>query len=450
MLLTLLLAASALVGFAKALGQEQIISFTSNTSTVQLIGGPSSPTIMLDGADWPGVLRVGQDLAADFGRVTGKNLIVALINGTSSNASMPQSASGPMIIAGTVGKSSLIQSMITAGKLNVSEIKGQWESFQTQVISNPMEGVESAVVIAGSDKRGSIYGMYDISEQIGISPWYWWADVPAVHQTEIYIMNVTKVQGPPSVKYRGFFLNDEQPSLNNWVQSRYPNLAYGDPGFGHSFYSLVFELLLRLRANYLWPAEWNNMFNVDDPANEPLADDYGIVMGTSHTEPLMRATKEQELFLNGSWNWVTNQANVSQFLVEGAERAKPYEGVYTMGMRGLGDTASPTINASVLQTIINSQQRILSNVFNTSDLSSIPQMWCLYKEVGGYYAQGLQVPDQITLLWADDNFVRTVSFRPDNLLTPLGKQSKTSTSKRDLPPCRCWRILSLRLRRLTT
>ena len=188
---------------------------------------------------------------------------------------------------GTIGKSKLIQQLTSSGHLDVSETEGQWEAYQTKLISKPFKGVSQALVIAGADKRGSIYGLYDISDQIGVSPWYWWADVAPKHQSSISVRNMAKTQASPSVKYRGFFLNDEQPALNNWVQENYPPGKYG-PGFNHKMYSTMFELLLRLKANYMWPASWNSMFCVDDgKMNQETADMYGIVMGTSHTEPMM-------------------------------------------------------------------------------------------------------------------------------------------------------------------
>ncbi|CAG8977356.1 hypothetical protein HYALB_00011371 [Hymenoscyphus albidus] len=258
-----------------------------------------------------------------------------------------------------------------------------------------LAGLASALVMAGSDKRGSIYGIYDISEQIGISPWYWFADVATSPQANIYALDTVKTQGPPSVKYRGIFLNDEQTALTNWV-----NQKYG--GYNSKFYVNVFELLLRLRANYLRPTMWDSMFNLDDAKNPQLADEYGIVMGTSHTEPLTRATKEQSRYMSGKWDWASNKNNVIKFLTDGAKRAKPYEVVYTMGMRGIGDEASPTLSSSSLADVIKSQQSILSSNVNVN-LSQVPQMWCLYKEVGGYYQADLKVPDDITLLWSDDN-----------------------------------------------
>jgi hypothetical protein len=249
----------------------------------------------------------------------------------------------------------------------------------------------------GSDRRGTVYGLYDISEQIGVSPWYWFADVPPQRHDAIYALNVTKVQGSPSVKYRGFFINDEAPCLTSWIMEKYD-------GFNSGFYSNVFELLLRLRANYLWPAMWGSMFNVDDPKNQQLADEFGIVMGTSHTEPMMRATKEQTTFVKGPWQWNANNASMYKFMAEGAKRAKPYESLFTMGVRGNHDTALNGGDAiQQLESIFKAEREILSDVFG--DQKKVPQVWTLYTEVQTYYDDdGLKVPDDITLLWADDNY----------------------------------------------
>lgn len=391
------------VGNCAALGGEQLITSQPEPGALALSGHGSSSLLVLDGKDWPGVLRAGRDLAADFGRVTGTNLSELVVNGPLRDIDDDHIHKHPgIIIAGTIGESSLIQDLLDSRRINVDETKGQWESFQSEVVHDPIDGVSRALVIAGSDKRGTIYGLYDVSEQIGVSPWYWWADVPATHHAELYALDKKKVQGPPSVKYRGIFLNDEQPALTNWYLDNYTPGEMN--GYNSDFYVKVFELLLRLRANYLWPAEWDGAFDLDDSKNGPLADEYGIVIGSSHTEPLNRWTKEQSTLLHGDWNWETNQENITKFLAEGVERSKSYERVYTMGMRGLGDTASPTITAELLKEIIAGQQDILSNVFETDDLSTIPQVWCVYKEVGSYWEDGLRVPDDITVLWVDDNW----------------------------------------------
>ena len=317
------LVAGLLLGLALqvvALGQNKTLTFTSGQGALQLAGSGNAPRIIVDSKDYAGVIRAAGDLVADFRRVTGLNGTVQLSNQT---ASANRSAT---IIVGTIGNSSYIDNLVTAGQVDVSKIRGQWEAFSSQVVSNPIPGVASALVIVGSDQRGSIYGIYDVSEQIGVSPWYWMADSAPQKKSSIYATNTTKIQGSPSIKYRGFFLNDEQPALNNWVQANYPNGQYG-PGFGHEFYSRVFELMLRLRANYIWPTEWNSMYSLDDPVNDQNAKYYGVVVGTSHTEPLMRWTKEQSLFLNGTWSWAYNQQNVTNFMRQGAQRGAPYEHV---------------------------------------------------------------------------------------------------------------------------
>jgi len=194
--------------------------------------------------------------------------------------------------------------------------------------------------------------------------------------------------------------------MTGWINEKYPPAKYG-PGYNAEFYATVFELLLRLRANYIWPAgaDWGQTFFVDDERNQRLADEYGIVMGTSHTEPMMRATKEWNLFGKGPWQWNTNKENIIPFFKEGAQRNKPFEGVITMGMRGSGDTAlGATIQTALLEDIVSHQREILAEVYGADKVSSIPQMWCLYKEVQGYYEAGMTVPSDITLLWADDNW----------------------------------------------
>ncbi|CAG8644689.1 9445_t:CDS:2, partial [Acaulospora colombiana] len=350
---------------AATLNHVDTLGFSASGSNLQLGGTGLAPTIRLDSNDWPGVIRAAGDVALDFGRVLGTNGTVLLTNSTSS------STSAAVIIAGTIGKSSLIDALISSSKIDVSAIKGKWESYSSQVVSQPMSGVSSALVIAGSDKRGTIYGLYDISEQIGVSPWYWWADVPPKTKTGVWALPVTKIQGPPSVQYRGIFLNDEAPALSNWVTANYPNGQYG-AGYNANFYAKVFELLLRLRANYLWPAMWDNMFYVDDSTSGPLADRYGIVMGTSHTEPMARATKEQGLFNSGTWDWTTNKANVKTFMQQGVTRAKSWETLWTLGMRGEHDTGNPNITAASLTEIISYQQSILKSTLVSELTCSLP------------------------------------------------------------------------------
>jgi hypothetical protein len=415
--------ACLLAGLVWAAGQATVSCVINVTGGLLLGSSTASVQIRIGGNEWPAVLRTANDLAFDFGRVTGVNGTVTLSgNPTFRNASMifnatrtsgfslaqPDNASaGGVIIAGTIGNSNIIDGMIGSGKLNVMAIKGQWESYVSQVLDNPIPGVDRALVIAGNDRRGTIYGLYDVSEQIGVSPWYFWADVPPRQCSAVTALPTTKTQASPSIKYRGFYINDNAPALTGWVAANYPDAKYG-PGYGAEFHTKVFELILRLKANYLWPAgsDWDQAFFVDDNRNQPLADEYGVVLGTSHTEPFMRTTKEWSLFGKGAWSWPTNNASVIPFMRDGAVRAKPYESVITIGMRGSGDTAlSSSIETSLLENIVDTQREILAEMYGRNNtVTSIPQLWCLYKEVQGFYEEGMRVPDDVILLWSDDNF----------------------------------------------
>ncbi|MFC2139009.1 glycosyl hydrolase 115 family protein, partial [Bacteroidota bacterium] len=267
-----------------------------------------------------------------------------------------------------------------------------------EVIENPLPEVDRALVIAGSDKRGTIFGMFDVSAEMGVSPWYFWADVPVKTKENVYVKPGRFSKGEPKVKYRGIFLNDEAPALSGWVHEN-----FGD--YNHKFYVHVFELILRLHGNYLWPAMWGNAFADDDSLNMILADEYGIVMSTSHHEPMMRADKEWNRYGEGRWEYSTNPENLYKFWVDGAKRNKDYESYYTLGMRGQEDKPmSEGENIELLEKIVKDQREILTNVFTDRDITDIPQVWCLYKEVQGYYDKGMRVPDDVTLLLCDDNW----------------------------------------------
>jgi hypothetical protein len=356
-----LIALTAFATNALAIGQRATLAFDGTTGGLKLGGTNFAPTIVIDLKEWPGVTRAGNDLANDFGLVTGAKAKVATTLSGIGNATAT-------IIVGTIRKSPLIDSLVSSGKLDVGATKGQWEAFTSQLVSDPAPGISCALVLAGSDKRGTIYAIYDVSEQIGVSPWYWWADVPPKKKTSIYALSIVKTQGPPSIKYRGIFLNDEQPALTGWVKANYGK-------YDSRFHAKVFELLLRLRANYFWPAMWDAKFYTDDTKNGPLADEMGIVMGTSHTEPMARADKEKVK----PWDWKSNQNNLKKYMQDGLTRAKNWETLWTLGMRGDGDTASPTLDAKSLVDVINYQQSIMKTSFGTQDLVKVPQMWCVYK-----------------------------------------------------------------------
>jgi len=371
-----------------ALGEARYVSNHSSTGGIALVEARHAIPLMVSDGDWPGVVRAAGDLGADIERVTGVS------------PSLVHSAAGmhnaDVVLIGTIGKSPLIDNLIRRGKIDVSGITGQWEAAVTTIVEHPMPGVVRALVIAGSDKRGTIFGIYDLSEQIGVSPWYWWADVRVAHQDALYVEPGRHIQPVPAVKYRGIFLNDEAPALTGWVNEKFG-------GYNSKFYVHVFELLLRLKANYLWPAMWNSSFAADDPLNAKLADEYGIVMGTSHEEPMMRAEKEWK-HADGPWNYAENQARIDAFWRAGMERDRTYEQIVTLGMRGVNDTPmSASANAELLEKIVADQRKILKETVNP-DLAKVPQVWTLYKEVQGYYDNGMRVPDDVTLLWSDDNW----------------------------------------------
>ncbi|ACB75282.1 glycosyl hydrolase 115 family protein [Opitutus terrae] len=365
-------------------------------------------SIYVDTADWPGVVRAAGDLQTDIARVT--DLTPAITH----DAANPGTR---LIIVGTIGRSQLIDRLIAEGKIDVSRVRGKWESFLIQGLPGAVPN-GTAIVIAGSDKRGTIFGIYDLCEQLGVSPWHWWADVTPPKRSEVYVLETAYVQGEPSVKYRGIFLNDEAPSLTNWVLAKYgtatpstnPPVPGGIANYGREFYTRIFELLLRMKANYLWPAMWNNAFNEDDPENPRLADEYGIVMGTSHQEPMLRAQKEWDRRYGatlGSWNYATQASTLQAFWREGVRRNRNYESIITMGLRGANDTemapGGPEANRALLEEIVRVQRTILADEVNP-DVTRVPQVWCLYKEVQDYYEAGMRVPDDVTLLWAEDNW----------------------------------------------
>jgi hypothetical protein len=390
---TVLLLSLTGAGTANALGEPKYVSNVSSQGAFALAANGHSATLVVSNEDWPGVMRAAGDLSQDVGRVTGHDAPVIKSVTTNERAA----ASVDVVIIGTIGKSPLIDELVRKHKLDVSGIQGQWEAEVTTVVEHPMPGVQRALVIAGADKRGTIYGIYDLSEQIGVSPWYWWADVRVAHADALYVQPGRYVQAAPAVKYRGIFFNDEAPALSGWTKEKFG-------GMNHEFYTKVFELLLRLKANFLWPAMWNNAFAADDPENARLADEYGIVIGTSHEEPMMRAEKEWTAGHHGAWDYSTNQKEIDEFWREGMERDKNYEEVVTLGMRGEGDTPmSASANTELLERIVADQREILKQTVNP-DLEKVPQVWALYKEVQGYYESGMRVPDDVTLLWSDDNW----------------------------------------------
>ena len=347
------LASLAVCAEALALGEERYVDTQSKPGHFVLIDRKRATPIVVDERDYPGVIRAVGDLQKDMERVTG-----AVPRVTSDW----RNAGASLALIGTIGKSPLIDGLVKEGKIDVSTVAGKWESFVLETVDNPLPGVSRALVIAGSDKRGTIFGIYDLSQQMGVSPWYWWADVPVRHHDILTVKPGIYTQGPPAVKYRGIFLNDEAPALTGWVKEKYGN-------YNHEFYEKVFELLLRLKGNYLWPAMWNNAFNEDDPSNPRLADEYGIVMGTSHHEPMMRAQQEWKRHGTGPWDYSKNDVVLREFWTQGLERNQHYENIVTIGMRGDGDLPmSQSANIALLEKIVADQRNIIGGVYQREGL----------------------------------------------------------------------------------
>ncbi|MDO4981876.1 MAG: glycosyl hydrolase 115 family protein [Prevotellaceae bacterium] len=346
--------------------------------------------IIVDENDWKGVIRAAHDLGDDVRKVTGFPSQVRLLSSDSPGMKQPKS-----IIVGTIGKSRIIDRIIRQKKLDVRKVKGQWESYIIDI-------VDGNLIIAGSDKRGTIYGIYDISERIGVSPWYWMADAPIAHRDTLYYDGGCFIQPSPKVKYRGIFINDEWPSFGTWCKNQFG-------GINSKAYARIFELMLRLKANYFWPAMWDSRFNEDDPLSPQLADDMGIVMGTSHHEPMMRAHKEYVYRKDsiGAWDYATNKAKLDRFFEEGLERNKAYDNLITIGMRGDGDVAmgngNDEDNMKTLKDVVDGQREIIERVYK-KPASEVPQLWAIFTEVQRYYDAGFTVPDDVTLLFCDNNW----------------------------------------------
>lgn len=360
--------------------------------------------IYVDAADHAAVVRAVGDLQADVERVSGVSpTIENALGGLSSQA----------ILIGTLGQSPVIDDLVSQGKLDTLGVAGKWESFVIQAVNDPVPGVSRALVIAGSDRRGTIYGIYDVSQAIGVSPWYWWADVEPLPSSTVTVEGALRKQGEPSVKYRGIFLNDEE-NFSAWSALKM------DSGkkVGPETYRRVFELLLRLKANFLWPAMHaaSDAFN-HYPENAANADRYGIVIGSSHPEMLLRNNvKEWEPWAASHssggtpvYDYSVNPQALHDYWDERVEQNAKYENGYSIGMRGVHDSGLVAANApttdqkiALMQKIFADQRGILAEHVGP-DPTKILQVFTPYKEVLTLYNAGLEVPDDVTILWAEDN-----------------------------------------------
>ena len=373
------------------------VRFGTCPTGVALISDGAPARVIRDATADAALGYAASNFAQDLGRVGGTDAPLS---------TDPHRGRGPAVIIGVVGHSALLDRMVRAGVIDLTGLAGQWEGYRQFIVHRPLPGIDRALVIAGADRRGAVFGTYDISEKIGVSPDYWFADVPVAHHGSVCIAG-TRAQDAPKVRYRGFFINDEDPALKGWAQH-----AFG--GVNAAMYAHVFEYLLRMKGNTLWPAMWGKAFALDDPRSQPLADAMGVVMGTSHHEPMMRAQQEWHTpgvpGAGGAWDYARNGENLRRFWRDGIARmtskgpGQAYDSLVTIGMRGDGDEPlSEGTAIAQLQTIVADQRRIIADVTG-KPAARTPQVWALYKEVQDYYDHGMRVPDDVTLLFSDDNW----------------------------------------------
>ena len=375
---TILMTLLAFMAILPMNATERFVFFESKTGALSLKGA----TIGYSDQESKAVQIAAANLQQDIASVMGFTPVLSPLTSHSS----------PLILIGTVGCNKQIDQWVKQKVLK--NLKGKREKY---IITT----IDGQLVIAGSDRRGTVYGIYELSQQMGVSPWYWWMDVPIKHRDEVVVMPGSYTDEEPAVEFRGLFLNDEAPCLTSWVKNTF-GTNYGD----HRFYAKVFELILRLKGNMLWPAMWGWAFYADDPENSKTADEMGIIMGTSHHEPMARNHQEYARKRGewGPWNYQKNQQKLDQFFREGIERMKDTEDMVTIGMRGDGDEAmSAEADTKLLQTIVENQRKIIKDV-TKKPANKTTQVWALYKEVLDYYDAGMRVPDDVLILLCDDNW----------------------------------------------
>ena len=365
-----------------------------------LVSDSGPAAVCLDTADAMVIRIASEMLSDDMERVTGQRGEVVH---SSCVADLPDRAA---VIAGTLGGSRIIDELADMGLLDTADVSGKWESFLVRTVHIPGH-VQPVLVVAGSDRRGTAYGLTTLSRAIGVSPWYWWADVAPAPRKTLYVQPGRFVQGEPSVQYRGIFINDER--FGGWALWAEQTFDKESGEVGPKTYRKVFELLLRLKGNLLWPAMHNGTraFNAN-PENARLADEYAIVMGSSHCEQMLR-NNEDEWKNAGTWgdfNYVTNRENMVRYWEERVKENGRYENIYTLGLRGIHDypmegAGTTEERVRLMQQAIQDQRDIIRRNAGGA-VEDIPQVLCTYEEVLEAYHNGLEVPDDVTLLWSDD------------------------------------------------
>jgi hypothetical protein len=377
---------------------EILFSPSNNPGCLTIVGGRQNAVIIVDTNDYPVVQLAANLFADDVQHVTGHRPVTTSLLGDA-----PQ-----MILAGTLGHSAVIDKLAANGKLkDAGKIRGRWEATLVQMVENPFHGVDRALVIAGSDRRGAAYGLMNLSEKIGVSPWYWWADVPVNHHDELAVEISSPQFSTPAVKYRGIFINDEDWGLKPWAEKTF------DPQFGNigpKTYEKVFELMLRLRLNYLWPAMHGCSTAFGSvPENAALADQFGIVVGSSHCEPMLYNNVLWNEKTLGRWNYALNREGIHGIWEQTAKDRGRYEAVWTLGIRGIHDAGMERPPNDIPDKInlmgeVFQDQRALLDQYVTTNWGPTAQCFVPYKEVLPIYDAGLKVPDDVTLVWVDDNF----------------------------------------------
>ena len=362
-----------------------------------LVRSGNATPIIVSTEDFKVAQIAAADLATDIEKVTGKKPILR----TDTKAQIDNA-----VIIGTLDKSPLVNAIVQSGKVDASSIRGKWESYIIATVERPLPNIRTALLIIGSDRRGTAFGVYELSQMIGVSPWHWWADATPERKANLVFSRGEIISHEPSVKYRGIFINDEDWGLQPWAAKTFEPET-GD--IGPKTYAKVFELLLRLKANTLWPAmhEVTKPFN-SIPANRQVADDYAIVMGSSHAEPMLRNNVGEWKTDKDAYNFVTNPDGVTAYWEERAKENGRFENIYTLGMRGIHDspivgTKSQAERIPLLEKIFSVQRGIIAKHVN-ADVESVPQIFCPYKEVLTDYRAGLKVPDDVTIVFPDDNF----------------------------------------------
>lgn len=394
----LILMLSALVAVSAGHAQVAVHEKSPETKYAFTLASPrQTAAILYDASDAAVVKRAAELFAADVEAVTGRYPRVTSATGET----------GPAVIVGTVGGSALIRRLSEAGKIDTAPLEGAWERYLIQTVANPLPGIRKALVIAGSDRRGAAYGLFTLSELIGVSPWYWWADVPVKKHAALHVDAPPTYSQTPSVRYRGIFLNDEDWGLTPWASQTFePERG----NIGPRTYAKVCELLLRLKANYLAPAMHpvSTSFN-QIPENKLVADTFAIVMGSTHCEPLLLNTaSEWDTQTMGPWNYDKNKEGINRVLTQRVRENSPYENVYTLALRGLHDGAMSTTlpmheKVRMLQQALLDQRRILAENIDRP-VETVPQAFTPYKEVLEIYSNGLELPDDVTIVWPDDNY----------------------------------------------